>query len=260
MRYWRHHSSEEWMEARHGLLTASAITTSRGGGLVAANKKYVPGKLNKDFVKLWMKVNSDGYDECDSTGWAARGHIMEPYAISEFNMMVKEHGYEIPVMSHWDDTVIVSGPCGFSPDGLDIEQTGKYLSPRIDVVDMPKNRQPHRMIEIKSYTPEQHAAKYVEGMHPERWQMAFGMFVMPTIKEGYLVFYCPGSPIPLHFTIYTREKLEKELDTIREIVSRYLWTDGQMTKDAESAGQAHYKEDAIYEQWVSSHDELYSLR
>ena len=113
---WYHEVSENWLRARKTVITATEIK-----GLVATYKRMSKkdkeaGVVSPAFAALWGDKSSTYPIDVSSYGPAARGHIMEPYAIDEFNRANEVHFH------HWDDCIIANGLVGFSPDAMDIAQ------------------------------------------------------------------------------------------------------------------------------------------
>lgn len=150
-----------------------------------------------------------GEDDLVSTGWAARGHIMEPYAIEAFNYV--RPGL-VPHIHHWDDTLIQNDWLGYSPDGLDLSNiSGPYFHYTIV--------RPTVLAEVKSYAVDNHY--YKGNTDPmtleERWQIATAMVVSPSIKEAYLILFNPSCTDPMFVQQYSREQLEEEIKIIESV-------------------------------------------
>lgn len=208
---WEHKCDINWMRTRQGYLTASDVrkllpVTKTGRKRTVTDEdrlKILAGK----FVNL-----TD--DDCMSYGAAARGHILEPYAINEVNRIYNDD----PHFYHWDDSVVIdpldrTRRLAFSPDGMDIPYTGDVLYDDLSVC-------PHAIVEVKSYSPENHlaTASLPLGSIEERWQIATAMAVMDTIDIGMLVLYNPKMDVyPLFIREFTRSSLSKEIDMVNEV-------------------------------------------
>ena len=81
--HWYHEVSEDWLKARKNFLTATDIV-----GLIPEYKRYKKnGKagIPPAFAALWEKKHSDIAVDPRSYKDAARGHILEPYAVYTYN-------------------------------------------------------------------------------------------------------------------------------------------------------------------------------
>lgn len=219
-RDWKHDVSESWLLARRPYLTASDIKN-----LLADYKRIKAGKIRLMQAQQFAKVfGSKQMREVDTSsfGAMARGHIMEPYAIDDYNAWRRKD------FKWWDDKIIVKGSLGFSPDALDI--------PRIKGVRFVTDdgwtirhkggeaRGPEELLEIKSYEAGAHyqrkvAVSFGEKID-ERWQVACGMAVCDSVKQGTICFYAPQCD-DMFDVAYTRMDLEEELSTIDEI--KEMW-------------------------------------
>lgn len=235
---WEHQCSQAWLDARKGYLTASEVVS-----LLPEYKRIKAGKVDRliapMFVKMWGQKNSTEPDDPMSYGAAARGHILEPHAIDDWNRLTRRDK-----LCWWDDAVVHNGIMGFSPDALDIEQPGEPVD-----FDYTELKDPKVIGEVKSYDPGKHAQKIVQHTdeHEERWQLAMGMLVLPSVEEARLIFYCP--PLGSMFTeYYAREDLESEMQIIEDIVGIYLEVGDHMGvfKDQEQLTT----EDEIYREYL----------
>lgn len=147
-------------------------------------------------------------DDCISIGAAARGHILEPYAIDLWN----KH-YE-PTIYHWDDIIVANDVIGYSPDGLNIPMPKTYM-PKVnnDWIE------PTTLVEVKSYNNESHWIKGHTNKRKleERWQIATAMAVNATIERGFLFLFNPSSTEQLYVHSYERHDLFDEIEVIYEI-------------------------------------------
>lgn len=224
MTKWFHKCDLGWLKARQRFLTATDVKellpfTKTGRKRTVTDENYIKvlaGKL----------VNLTEQD-CVSVGAAARGHVLEPYAIERFN---KENVFGSLRLHHWDDTV-VSRPkpdlysLAFSPDAVNFEQVNherNYMLPWIEASEIKEGIE--TIGEIKSYYPERHL---LCGFTPkeeleERWQLATAMAVCDSIKEGYLLFYNPSMENQLFIVDYDRTDLADEIEAVLEVEQNWL--------------------------------------
>lgn len=215
---WQHRCSIEWMRARQHFLTASDIKELLPVTATGRTRKVTEENYLKVYARKQLQLTSD---DCISTGAAARGHILEPYAIEMFNAL-KDPADKL---YHWDDAVIhnsdpypeCSNTLAFSPDACDIEQGDSGL--------ICMNVDPIAIGEIKSYGIEKHFMcgftnyKDLE----ERWQIATAMATRPSIERAYIIFYHPGSKeYNMFWNMYTREDLDEEIDIVKGIESAWI--------------------------------------
>lgn len=216
---WKHECSLDWLKKRQHYLTASEIKK-----LLPITATGRPRKItDEDRLKILShKVVKLTEADCVSYGAAARGHIMEPYAVKSLNDYLQRRG-KSTIFHWWDDEVIgsiVAGShLGFSPDAADVEQGYGFG----DV---------HQIAEIKSYSDEQHMLRLhskTKTTLEERWQIATAMAARPKIEEAYLVFFNPRVMTGLMrcdqmgVFHYERSELLSEINMIYEIDE--AWTD-----------------------------------
>ena len=228
MTKWFHKCDLEWLKARQVCLTATDVKellpfTKTG------RKRTIDDETYLKVLSRKMAYISD--DDCISTGSAARGHILEPYAIKAFN----DSGVYPATLYHWDDVVITRDMhqylgLAFSPDALGFEQVNyerNYAFPVISPNQITDNK--IKVIgEVKSYYPEKHLTSgYTpHGKHEERWQLATAMAVCDDIDEAYLIFYNPSLVLQLFVFVYTRADLQSEIETVLEVEDNWLmWFD-----------------------------------
>lgn len=245
MRRWHHEVSAEWLKARQQVITATDIA-----GLLPEYKRYVkagsPEVPTPGFSALWCRKHSDVHLDTSSSDAAARGHVMEPYAINDLRRHLLKAW-------HWDDCVVVNGIMGCSPDGMDVPPAyGRVCMPHDD----PRIVSASSVYEVKCYSPEQHMKSLVENHmeHKELLQLATAFAVMPNLDRGYLVWYCPGAPISMHVEEYCRDELEEQIDTAIAIAGVYGKCDRfwQEKLSVHKPGfQATYTEDEIYKEHVA---------
>lgn len=157
-------------------------------------------------------------DDCISVGAAARGHILESYAIDLWNNHSSVTICPFTIY-HWDDIIVADDVLGYSPDGLNIPMPKTYL-PKVnnDWIE------PTTLVEVKSYNNESHWIKGHTSKSDleERWQIATAMAVSETIERGFLFLFNPSSMEQLYVHSYHRIDLLDEIKTIYEI--RDEWT------------------------------------
>ena len=211
---WHHMVSKQWMTERAKYLNASSIKEILP--FTESGRKRSPAQREAAMLKAWArnKIDYVPYDDCESTGAAARGHILEDPAIKHFSKACN-----VP-MFHWDDVVVHNGIVGWSPDGLNVDQKYHpgYSIPYHEI-------QATQMCEVKSYSVEKHIAKLCElkSQHEERWQVATAFYVMPQLEKGYLIFFNPDVVDTLRLGVfgYRREDLEIEIDMIADAVDDF---------------------------------------
>lgn len=204
---WKHKCSLAWLQERQRYLTATDIKS-----LIPVTKTGRPRKItDMDRLKVLAKKRVILTEEdCWSYGAAARGHLLEPYAIDALNDFLIDLGAPRQMFFHWDDEVIhvIGSSLAFSPDGLDIPQLhnpGDY---------------PTMMAEVKCYSADKHTTL---GHTPkmeleERWQIATAMATLDTIKKAYLVLFNPSMQTDRLYVIeYTRDDLVEEIKMVRTI-------------------------------------------
>ena len=223
-RRWYHEVSAEWLEARKTVLTATDIA-----GLQAEYKRYLkagsPDKLMPGFAAMWCQKHSDTYLDTGSVEAAARGHVMEPWAVDSWNKQAT------PTFHHWDDCIICADGLGFSPDAMTIPQfvgdaklevttDGKFI---VNSNGM-KCDCPNEIMEIKCYEPAQHMKSIIEDRmeHKELMQIAMSFAVLPNLEVARLTWFCPGAPISMFTEKYTRDDLHDQIQLIQEIAKLYL--------------------------------------
>ena len=250
MRRWEHRVSEEWLRARKGVLSATDIKK-----LVPAYKRVLKKKPKKDeiipdFAAVWCEKNTDTGDiDTSSPSYAAaRGHIMEPYAIHSWNM----NG--MPAVNHWDDCVVTNGIIGFSPDALDVLQPVESVSISYKDID------PLLGVEVKSYGPDHHIQCCLEGKfdHKEIMQIAVAFAVCPNLGKMALLFFCPDAPISMHADIYTREDLADEIKMVLGIAAEYE-RNAKLLSKVKGDMEAKFTEQQIWDEYVKERAEFESM-
>ena len=201
---WEHRCSLEWLKERQQYLTASDVKSLLP--ITKTGRKRDVG--DAEYLKVMSSKMVDLTEEdCLSTGVMARGHLLEPYAISVLNSVLGDMGEGM--MYHWDDKVVsVRGrKLAFSPDAMDIPMDG-------DIADVTA------IAEVKSYSADKHltTAFTPKDQIEERWQIACAMAVLPTIEHAYLVLYNPKMKFRKAFIItYDRSDLEDEIAMILKV-------------------------------------------
>ena len=206
---WKHKVSISWMRDRQEHITASEIRS-----LIPLTASGNPRKVTEmDYLKVYSKkVAQITEADCWSYGAAARGHILEPYAVRAFNDI--DEG--LPTLHHWDDVLIGNGRehgLSYSPDALDVEM-GSAGDPKV-------------LGEVKSYGTERHlvTAQTPKEKLEERWQVATAMAVSPTIEEAYLILFNPDIKIPagqVYVFRFDRADLAGEIETVLEVEQKWL--------------------------------------
>lgn len=257
---WRHEVSREWMNARKPFLTASELASC-----IPAWKRITKAQLAGDevfpaFAKLWAKKQSDSDPDTWSKGPAARGHILEPYAVDDWNKNCPKNS-----MYHWDDCMIgtVSG-IGWSPDAMNIPQASScpilwresdaLTDGKIHYVPLPT-----KFLEIKSYEPNKIIeARMKDKMKiDERWQLACGFWVLSSIEEAYLLFYSIDTPLSFYVT-YTREDLKEELEQIDKMSEVWIANIHKLDRIHGNFSRS-YTEEEVYDEWIESQNDVFSF-
>lgn len=204
---WHHSVSAKWMQARKSVVTATELRDLR-----TAYKKLDPAEINSVFAGLWAEKHSTLVDT-GSSGAAARGHILEPYAVAEASKILGKKFF------HWDDALVANGFLGCSPDALDIPQSTSKVKLTPGEVE-----QARELLEIKSYSPKTHIQTVLKDKMDcdERWQIAGAFAVMPELEQAHLVLYNPSHVVGCHVKTYARQDLQHEISTIKDIYRAYL--------------------------------------
>lgn len=239
---WEHNCDPAWLQARKKYVTATELRDLRATYNKATKAELACEKVNKTVAGLWADKQASEIVTY-SSGPAARGHILEGYAVEECNKIMDTK------FVWWDDTLIHSGFLAFSPDALDIPQPLDSVSHHYSEL----REQPRHMLEIKSYGHKNHAVSCMTklGSHHERYQLAGAMLVCPTIEDAVLFFYNPDMKHACHPFLYTRKDLEKEIEELREIQG---WVHKQFQLCAsELAPTGHiYTEQDIYNEYLEA--------
>lgn len=238
---WYHLVDEDWLKARHSVVTATELRDLRSAYKKATKAELAGTAINQTVAGLWAEKRSKKVDP-GSSGAAARGHIMEPWAIEEFNERL---GTEFV---HYDDFLIRNGGMGFSPDAMDVPCENKGVL--CDVGELVNK--PRAILEIKSYQEKNHVKAILTQPKflPERYQLAGAMLVCPTIEAAYICFYNPNCEIGFGWKRYTREDLEAEIDELRELYSWVLKQFAAIEKQASFWPETNVSEETIYSKWL----------
>ena len=214
---WYHECDLAWLKARQEFLTATDVKELLP--LTKTGRKRAIGIEN--YLKVLAgKMHVLTERDCISTGAAARGHVLEPYAIDLF-----DHRCGFSPLYHWDDLVISrpgqpSGGLAFSPDAMDCPMPLASGA----VIEADRFPDDIRIGEVKAYSPERHM---IAGYTPkeeleERWQIATAMAVCEKIKVAYLLFYNPSMANQLYIVEYDRNDLVSEIDVVLGIEQDWL--------------------------------------
>lgn len=256
---WRHEVSEQWLEARKNYLTATELASCTAAWKRINKQQLAGNEIFPAFAKLWAKKQSSAPVDAWSKGPAARGHILEPYAVDDWNKSFPDKP-----MYHWDDCIIALDPLGWSPDALDVPQEtslpvihkdGNKLT---DGVHKFKNeRLPNSFLEIKSYEPNKIIECRMKNRMQldERWQIACGFWVLDSIEEANLLFYSIDTDLSFYVT-YTREDLKEELDQISDMVSVWLMNSLKLVKLPNEFTRTHTEEE-VYDDYIEAQQDVF---
>lgn len=219
---WQHECKLDWLKARQSFLTATDVAD-----LLPFTKTGKPRTVTPEMYRkvLSRKLVDLGPSDCVSVGAAARGHLLEPYAIDQLNYLIEYAPVLLKANSkfyHWDDCLVrraVTNKLAFSPDACDIEQ------PPDTIV----TAHPTMIAEVKSYSAERHVVCGYTSKDrlEERWQIATAMAVCDSIKLAYVVFFNPSYKTPVYLFEYTREDLEDEIEEVKKVEK--AWDDYLVT-------------------------------
>lgn len=198
---WEHRCSLDWLRERQHHLTATDVKS-----LLPVTKTGRQRKVTKfDYMDvLAMKEVELTEESCMSYGAAARGHIMEPYAIETLNKALAG----VETFYWWDDMLVY--------------QPHRRLACSPDAMDVPMGEDPFEataLAEVKSYSPGKHL---VTGYTPkaeieERWQIACAMALMTKLDHAYLALYNPSMTRKLFIVRYERSDLEDEIEMVLKV-------------------------------------------
>lgn len=206
---WEHACSLDWLRERQGHLTASDVRS-----LLPVTRTGRRREVGRDeYMRvLASKLVALGSEDCMSYGAAARGHILEPYAIDALNeMLVAMQGGKSEMLYWWDDKLVCDGDrsLAFSPDAMDVPMGTDFdLAP------------PTAIAEVKCYSDERHVvtAYTPKERMEERWQIATAMAVCDDIDHAWLVLFDPRMLSQrTHVIRFDRSDLYGEIDMILEV-------------------------------------------
>jgi len=251
---WHHEVSTKWLQARRDVLTASEIKA-----MLPEYKRMLKkpeGELSLGFFALCGEKLSNDTPDPESTGAAARGHIMEPYAVDDWNRNHPKNQYY-----HWDDLVIKRNGVGYSPDGLDIPQLVEF---GVELDWSEKNKclvqqndtykPPTRAIEVKCYEPKNHMKGLIipKEDRDERLQIAVALMVLPSLKHVDVLWYCPEAPVPMYKERYKRSELKAEINVITGMVKMFHQHMNQIRSIVGNGMEPHYTTDEIYKEYIDA--------
>ena len=217
-RDWKHDVSEQWLMSRKACLTASDIKK-----LISDYKIKLAEAMQ--FAKVYGEKKSQDMDPM-SFGAMARGHVLEPHAIDEFNSShAKRFEYH-----WWDDRLIMDDALGFSPDALDIAQLPgtRFKSDAMATEIVGKDgsyKAPEHVLEVKCYEAGAHFQRLAQISSgeklDERWQVATAMVVCPSIYIADIMFYAPQCR-SWFYVEYDSHRLHDEIEVVTEIKEMWI--------------------------------------
>lgn len=186
--------------------------------LLPVTKTGRPRKVDDDdrIKVLASKLTILTEDDCVSTGAMARGHLLEPYAVEAFNIVMRASGASSAyTFTHWDDTLVTGRDpiLAFSPDAMNVTKE-----------QFDQGVRPSAILEVKSYSPSAHLAmlNMPKDLVDERWQIAVAMAVLDSINEAWLVFFNPKlSEHKLILVYYDREDLRDEIGKVIKVAEEW---------------------------------------
>lgn len=252
---WWHDTSRQWMEARRDVITASEIKSCLSAYNRATKEQKAGEVILPAFASLWMEKRSERHPDTGSRGAAARGHILEPYAVSDHNDNLPELDKRL-FMYHWDDAIIKNGGCGWSPDGLSVPQEIPGPSVRVGRDHLAVGSRefeyplPTAFIEVKSYEASNHAKKFLtrKDKLDERWQMAVAFHVLPSLQTGVLLFYSIDTPYSFE-QVYKRDELSEEIEQVAAMVE--LWNiNSAKLEQMQPLFIRSWSEEEVHDRWM----------
>lgn len=238
---WKHRCSLDWLNARQRFLNASEIKELIPYTKTGRQRKIDDNDYARILAKKFVMLTED---DCVSTGAAARGHIMEPYAIEDYNQMYSDN------LHHWDDVLIYDElGAAYSPDGFDIEQPNGLIQISADAIS------PSTLIEVKSYNEKNHfdCAFTPNSELEERWQIATAMYVSLSIDNAILVNYNPAiKTAKLIRHTFSRDDLADEMMIIDAVVRKWknFLTSSRAIEMASVQNDLHTEKD-IYDDYLA---------
>lgn len=211
---WKHVCSLKWMRARQEFLTASDVRELVPFTATGRSRKVTDESYLKVLARKKVMITEA---DCESFGAAARGHILEPYAIKKFNEFSGLSSNYI----HWDDVILAKARYGlaFSPDATNVPMPDDFVQVSSSVKGL------SRIAEVKSYSPERHLMAGFTGKFEleERWQLAAAMAVDSRIETARLLFYNPSMDDNQMFScVFDRSELEKEIEIVLDVEDKWL--------------------------------------
>ena len=246
---WEHKCGIDWLRQRQRYLTASDIKSLLPVTKTGRKREVTDAEYLKVMASKMVSITEE---DCMSYGAAARGHIMEPYAIDALNVMLVEmQGEENAERFYWWDDELVSQHgrvIAFSPDAMDVP------------MDCPAA--PHAIAEVKSYEASRHllTAYTPKDQIEERWQIATAMALLDSIDHAYLVLFNPKMKYRKTFVIrFDRDELKDEIDMILQVERdwRDFRENGPLTMaPINGAIPSHHRgsEEGIWEDYSRHHD------
>lgn len=215
-------SSDEWLQARAGIVTASTMRN-----LVTAKGDVADNDTSRGFIRTLATERIIGVPEYTyPTRPMQRGNLLEPFArdlYAEHYAPVEEVGF---IRLDTDDYAL-----GFSPDGL-VQHDG--------------------LIEIKSPGPKEHLRTVLADAVPAVyiWQLQVGLFVT---GRSWIDFasYCPGMDLYIR-RVYPDKAMHEVINTasaraeeaIREILYEYI-TGGETNKRIKTEWHDPFEEEEM---------------
>jgi len=250
--FWHHDVSEEWLRERKEWLTATDLV-----GLLPEYGRYKRAKDKANFdckmcTQLYGEKHSTGSVDTGSDGPAARGHIMEPYAIRTYNDEVANS--PSARFFHVDDLLIYNPDNGLacSPDGLNnfimsMVKTGEFS---MDAYDERLDNTT-AIIEIKSYDARKHiwCASLPKEKVQERYQIAASMLVLRNLSYGVLVFWNPSCDPYMDVKVYARWELKDEIEELSCVAGMYGANAAKLDAMHLTGKQCPYTEQQIWDEW-----------
>ncbi len=243
-RMWKHEVNEKWLEARKNFVTATEMRDLLPKFNKATKMELAGTKVNEYCLALWAEKHEAGADPA-SFGAAARGHVLEPYAVQEFNDLVGQ-----PVKFQWaDDFLIHDGFLSFSPDAMDVPQPKGAVTSHYSELE----QKPEHILEIKSYSAKNHIKALLTDKNklPERYQLAGAMSVCPSIETATIFFYNPSCSCAWHHKVYTRDDLEVEIQDLR-LVSTWVRRQFNLIASLVPNNKTSISEEQIYQNYLET--------
>lgn len=257
---WHHEVDPRWLEARKQCLTATDIVS-----LLPEYKRMQkrPGELSLGCAALLAEKISGGEPDCGSVNAAARGHVLEPYAVQEF-----AYNYDNSLHTNWyhwddrliyDDSVTKGFPLAFSPDALPIKQPKKIKIPAVEY-GLDKVSE---VLEIKCYEAKKHMQSFLADPRDltERYQIAVAMLLLENCLTGTIFFYNPNSYYaPMFAREYKRNTMGKEMETVEGIYKMFNDTVTKIERMGPDVRKTFFTEKDIYDNMLKDEMDVFSLK